>query len=103
MTEIFRPLDDLLSAATADRVVPGLVAVVADRTSILYEGVFGRRDAGTGAPMTADTIFRIASMTKLVTAISLLQLIERGCVALTTPVGDVLPAFDELQVLEGFD
>ncbi len=103
MTELIRRLDVLLSAAVADRVAPGLVAVVADRNSILYHGAFGRRDARSGAPMARDTIFRIASMTKLATAMSLLRLVERGYVTLATPVGDILPAFDELQVLDGFD
>ncbi len=103
MIELDRQLDALLLTAAAERVVPGVVAVVADRHSVLYAGAFGRRDARTGAAMTRDTIFRIASMTKLVTAISLLQLVERGLVALATPVGDVLPAFDDLPVLDGFD
>lgn len=103
MTGMSGRLDALLSGAAAAGVVPGLVAIVADENSVVYTGAFGRRDARTGAPMRTDTIFRIASMTKLVTAISLLRLVERGLVSLETPVGDVLPAFDELQVLDGFD
>jgi CubicO group peptidase (beta-lactamase class C family) len=53
--------------------------------------------------MTVDTEFRIASMTKLATATAVLQAVEDGLVELDTPVGDVLPAFDELGLLVGFD
>ena len=96
-------LDALLGRAVADHAIPGVVAVIADRNGLLYEQAFGVRDTATGAPMVLDTIFRIASMTKLVTALSVLQQVERGVVALDTPVGDVLPEFDALPVLDGFD
>lgn len=96
-------IDTLLGRATDDKVVPGLVATVADGRSLLYSGAFGVADEATGTPMTLDTIFRIASMTKLVTALSVLQQVEAGRLTLDTPVGDIVPQFDELQVLEGFD
>jgi CubicO group peptidase (beta-lactamase class C family) len=98
-----KSLDTLLGRAVAEDVVPGLVAVVANRDGLLYEAAFGVRDTATGDPVKLDTIFRIASMTKLVTSLSVLQQVERGAVTLDTPVGDVLPEFDALQVLDGFD
>ena len=98
-----RPLDDVLAGAVASGAAPGLVAIVATEGSLLYEGAFGVRDVRSSDPISADTIFRIASMTKLVTAISVLQQVEAGRVGLDTPVGDVLPEFDELDVLDGFD
>lgn len=96
-------IDTLLGRATDSKVVPGLVATVADGSSLLYSGAFGVADAATGAPMAIDTIFRIASMTKLVTALSVLQQVEAGRLKLDTPVGDIVPQFNALQVLEGFD
>jgi CubicO group peptidase (beta-lactamase class C family) len=96
-------LDDILAGAVGSGAAPGLVAIVATEGSLLYEGAFGVRDVRSSKPVGLDTIFRIASMTKLVTAISMLQLVEEGLVELDTPVGDVLPEFDELAVLEGFD
>jgi methyl acetate hydrolase len=98
-----RTVDDVLAEAVSAGVVPGAVALVMNASGTLYEGAFGLRDARAGDPIAGDTVFRIASMTKTITAISLLQLVEQGAVDLDQPVGDLLPAFDELQVLEGFD
>lgn len=96
-------LDVLFERAIADGKVPGLVASVADRTGPVYEKAFGSRDTATGAPMQPDLVFGIASMTKTVSATIVLQLIERGGLRLDTPVGDVLPAYDVLPVLDGFN
>ncbi len=94
---------DVLATAVDEAVVPGLVAVVAGPEGLRYEQALGVRDTAEGDPVALDTVFRIASQTKLLTAISILQLVEQGRIGLDTPVGDVLPAFDELPVLEGFD
>lgn len=96
-------VDTLLADAVAGAVVPGLVAVVGNKGGLLYESAWGYRDASAKTPMTTNTMFRVASQAKLPTAIAVLRLVEREAVSLSTPVGDVLPAFDELQVLEGFD
>lgn len=96
-------IDELLEAAVADGVAPGIVAVAADARGVVYEGAAGRRSLDDDAPMTLDTIVRIASMTKAVTSVAALQLIERGVLALDEAVADVRPEFGELQVLEGFD
>lgn len=98
-----KSLDALLGRAVDEQVVPGLVAVVADKDAVRYRAAFGVRDSADGAPIAFDTIFRIASMTKLVTALAVLQQVEAGRVDLDTPVGDILPEIDRLQVLEGFD
>ena len=57
-------LDEKLSAAVARGDVPGLVVIAATRDRILYQGVFGKAETGRERPMTADALFRIASMTK---------------------------------------
>lgn len=95
--------DELFEQAAAESVVPGVVAVAGDRDGVLYEGAFGRRSVDGGSPVSADTTMALASMTKAITCVAALQLLERGAIELQQPVGDVLPAFDELQVLEGFD
>jgi methyl acetate hydrolase len=96
-------LDSLLERAVADEVLPGLVAIVLDRDRVLYQGAFGVSDTAAGTPMEPDATFAIGSFTKLVSAVALLRFVERGLVGLETPVGDLVPAFDELWVLEGFD
>lgn len=96
-------LDALFTQAIADDVAPGIAAVVADSDGVVYEGAFGVRDRRTNAAMQIDSIHALASMTKLPTVILLMRLVERGAFALDTPVGDLLPAYDELPLLTGFD
>lgn len=98
-----RRIDDLLRAATEAGEIPGAVAMAATDAGILYEGAFGTRDLGAGPAMTRDTVFRIASMTKAVTAVAAMQLVERGRLSLDQPVPDIDPALSAPQVLEGFD
>jgi methyl acetate hydrolase len=96
-------IDATLRAATDAKEVPGVVAMAATDKGILYEGVFGTRDLGKGPAMTHDTVFRIASMTKAVTSVAAMQLVEQGKLELNEPVPDIDPALSAPQVLEGFD
>ena len=96
-------IDDLLRSAIADGTFPGVVAMAADRRGVIYEGAAGRRAANGRDPITADTMLRVASMTKIVTTVAALQLWERGDLELDAPVDTYRPEFAELQVLEGFD
>src|SRR5437588_1436893 len=68
--------DRVLSDAVGRRDIPGVVAIAADRRGILYQGAFGVADVASGRPLTIDAIFRIASMTKPVTTVAAMQLIE---------------------------
>src|SRR5262245_42226385 len=83
--------------------VPGVVAAAADDRGIFYKAAFGTRSVDKPEPMTADSVFRIASMTKAVTATAAMQLVERGRIGLDQPMGEVLPVVRDVQVLEGFD
>jgi len=49
--------------------IPGVVALAADDRGVFYEGAFGRRTVGKPEPMTLHSVFRIASMTKAVSAL----------------------------------
>jgi CubicO group peptidase (beta-lactamase class C family) len=53
--------------------------------------------------MTLDTVMRLFSMTKAITAVAAMQLVERGALSLDGPIADVLPQLAKPQVLEGFD
>lgn len=86
-------LDEKLSATVARGEVPGLVVIAATRDRILYPGVFGKAEVGHERPMTADALFRIASMTKPVTSTAAMQLYEQGRFALDDPA-DKWPAND---------
>jgi methyl acetate hydrolase len=96
-------IDELLQGAVDDRILPGVVAVTGDRDGGQYEGAFGLLNIDGDAPVVADTMFAIMSMTKAFTSVAALQLIEQGALELAQPVAEILPAFADLQVLEGFD
>lgn len=96
-------VDDLLAAAVSSGDVPGVAAVIADDVDIVYEAAHGLRDVSADDKLSTETMFRIASMTKLVTAVAALQLVEQGRVELDAPVGNYVRDFDSLLVLEGFN
>jgi len=96
-------IDAVLRRATEAKEVPGVVAVAATDKGTFYEGAFGTRDLANGPEMTPDTIFRLASMTKAVTSVAAMQLVEQGRLQLDQPIGNVLPELAAPQVLEGFD
>lgn len=80
-----------------------MVAVAATGKDVIYEGAFGKRDLSKSDPMTADSVFWIASMTKAVTSAGAMQLVEQGKLSLDEPIGKLLPDLAAPQVLEGFD
>ena len=80
----------------------GVVAVATHGTAPLCERAFGWRDLASQAPMTLDTVFMLASMTKTLTSVAALQLVEQGKVGLDQPLGGVVPELADLKVLEGF-
>ena len=96
-------LDEKLSVAVARGDVPGLVVMAATRDRVVYGGVFGKAEVGRERPMTADAIFRIASMTKPVTSVAAMQLFEQGRFALDDPAEKYLPELANLSVFESFD
>jgi methyl acetate hydrolase len=96
-------LDEVLKNAVTRGDVPGVVAMAANDDGPIYEGAAGVRSADADDPITADTMLRIASMTKIITTVAALQLVEQGRLDLDAPVDTYRPEFAELQVLEGFD
>ena len=96
-------VDAVLREAVDKGEVAGAVAMAANPDGTLYEGVFGRRSAGSDAPMTQDTVFWIHSMTKAITGAACMQLVEQGRLDLDAPAAAMMPALASPQVLEGFD
>ena len=96
-------IDSMLRAATRAGEVPGVVALAATANGIVYEGIFGQRRLHEAPAMTRDTVFRIASMVKLITSVAALQLVEQEKLSLDAPVPDIDPALGSPQVLDGFD
>ena len=96
-------IDAVLRRAVEAGDVPGVVATAATDRGVFYEVAFGQRDIAGGSAMTCDTIFRIASMTKAVTSVAAMQLVEAGKLDLDRPIGGVMPELAAPHVLVGFD
>ena len=98
-----RGIDEVLRREVDSGAVPNVVAVAADRDGPFYEGAAGNRTFGTDQPLDGGTLFRIASMTKMVATTAALQLVERGELDLQAPIDTLVPQWSQLQVLEGWD
>jgi methyl acetate hydrolase len=96
-------IDQVLASAVAGGRIAGLVAATADADGVFHHAAFGRLDISRPARMTPDAVFRIASMTKAITAAAAMQMVEQGRLSLDQPARAVLPFLAETQVLDGFD
>jgi CubicO group peptidase (beta-lactamase class C family) len=79
--------------------VPGVVTLIARRGRVVHFESIGFRDVESRTPMTPDTIFRIASMTKPIVAAALMTLYEEGEFQLSDPVSRWLPEFKSMKVV----
>ncbi len=98
----WREVDAALLAALDAGALSGVVAAVTDRSGPVYMKSAGALRPG-GPPMPDDAIFWIASMAKALSSAAAMQLVERGALALDTPIADLLPGLGEARILSGFD
>ncbi len=96
-------MDSLVQDAIARQWLPGGVFLVARKGEIVYYKNFGYRSTQKKEPYQKDDIFRIASMTKAITSVSIMQLYEQGKLGLDDPVYWYIPAFKDPQVLDTFN
>ena len=82
---------------------PGVAALVVDREGVLFEGTAGQLDIAKGTAMPANAIFSIASMTKPVTSVAIMMLMEAGKLQLDDPVSKYLDGYANLQVITTFN
>jgi len=92
-------LDRLLDAHVDAGRIPGYQLLVARHGRLVHERVYGLRDREAGQPVTPDTIFRIYSMSKVVTGVAAMIALERGQFLLGDPLAKYLPAFASPRVL----
>ncbi|HEV8412179.1 MAG TPA: serine hydrolase domain-containing protein [Bryobacteraceae bacterium] len=96
-------IDRTLREGIERRKIPCVAAMVATQDRILYSGSFGKRDSASGIDIQPDSIFQIASMTKAITSVAAMQLVERGKLKLDEPVARHLPELGKLDVIQGFE
>ena len=96
-------VDRLLERYVESGHLSGALGLIYRKGGIAYCHATGQRDLETGLPMTEDTIFRIYSMTKPITAVAALMLFEEGQFLLNDPLALYLPEFADVQVCVGED
>ena len=78
--------------------IPGAILLIQQHGKPVYFENFGVRDVATGLPMTPDTIFRLYSMSKPITSVAAMMLVEEGKLSLDDPVSKYIPAFADVKV-----
>ena len=96
-------IDRMFQAAVDKAEIPGVVAAVTNKDQILYLKAFGQQDVARGIPMSTDTVFRIASMTKPVTSVGIMMLYEQNKLRLDDSAGHYLPAYQGRDVMATFN
>jgi CubicO group peptidase (beta-lactamase class C family) len=91
-------LSDRIEEGVKNNELPGAVVLIARNGKLVMFDSFGFRDKEAKAPMTNDTIFRIASMTKPIVSVAAIMLMEEGKLTLADPVSRYIPAFAETKV-----
>ena len=91
-------IDDFLNGEVASGNIPGAIVLIQRHGKPVYFTCVGKRDAEKGTLMTADTIFPLHSVTKTITSVAAMMLVEQGKMALADPVSKYVPSFAGMKV-----
>ena len=98
LQKAFPAIDDIFRSYATDKKIPGMVWGIVIDGQLAHVGTFGVQDLNTNKPVTQTTVFRIASMTKSFTALSVLKLRDQGKLSLEDPVTRWIPEFAKVQL-----
>jgi CubicO group peptidase (beta-lactamase class C family) len=94
-------LDEVMTRRYVDgALLPGIVTMVYRRGKLAHVGMSGHMDLERGKPMREDAIFRIYSMTKPITSVALMMLVEEGLIGLDDNVATHIPSWKKLGVYQ---
>jgi CubicO group peptidase (beta-lactamase class C family) len=96
--EKLSPIEDFIDGEIADGRIPGAIVLIQRHGQPVYFKCFGKRDVEQGTPMTPDAIFPIHSVTKTITSVAAMMLVDRGQIALDDPVSKYIPSFAGMKV-----
>lgn len=99
-SERLKRIDAVLKADVEQGKIPGAVLLIARKGKVAYFKSFGIRNKEKGLAMEKDSIFRIYSMTKSITAVAVAMLLEEGKLVLTDPVSKYIPSFKDVKVAQ---
>jgi CubicO group peptidase (beta-lactamase class C family) len=91
-------IDDFIDGEVAAGRIPGAIVLIQRHGKPVYLRCFGKRDVEQGTPMAADAIFPIHSVTKTITSVAAMMLIDRGRISLDDPVNKYIPSFAGMKV-----
>ena len=91
-------IDDFINGEVAAGRIPGAIVLIQRHGKPVYFKCFGKRDVEKGTPMTADAIFPIHSVTKTITSVAAMMLVDRGRISLDDPVSKYIPSFAGMKV-----
>src|SRR6185437_922327 len=92
------PIEDFINGEVAAGRIPGAIVFIQRHGKPVYFKCFGKRDVDKGTPMTPDAIFPIHSVTKTITSVAAMMLIDEGKISLDDPVSKYIPSFADMKV-----
>lgn len=92
---------EIMNGFIEDKKIAGGIVLIARNGKIVFQETYGLRDRERKLPVERDTIFRIYSMSKAITSVAALVLVDEGKLDLAAPVSKYLPEFAEMQVFDG--
>jgi CubicO group peptidase (beta-lactamase class C family) len=98
LVEKLSTIDDFINGEIASAKIPGAIVLIQRHGRPVYFKCFGMRDVDKQAPMTPDAIFPIHSVTKTITSVAAMMLVDRGKIALADPVSKYIPSFAGMKV-----
>ena len=96
-------LSTFLKDATDRGDVPGVVVAVVNKDGVLYQEAFGKSSTLRNTPMAKDTIFNMASMTKPITSVAIMMLVDEGKLKVDDDVAKYLPKYKDPLVISKFN
>jgi CubicO group peptidase (beta-lactamase class C family) len=92
------PIQSFVDSEIAAKRIPGAIVLIQRHGQPIYLQCFGKRNVETGTPMAVDAIFPIHSVTKTITSVAAMMLVDRGKIALDDPVSKYIPSFAGMKV-----
>lgn len=96
--EKLEAIESFVNGEVAAGRIPGAIVLIQQHGRRVYFKCFGKRDVDAGTPMTEDAIFPIHSVTKTITSVAAMMLVDRGTIALDDPVSKYIPSFAGMKV-----
>src|SRR5689334_1721564 len=100
-TDRLRRLDTAMQRYIDEGKIAGIATMLARRGQIFHVGMYGMADRENKRPMQSNTIFRLASISKMITAVALMTLYEEGQFVLDQDISQFLPIFKDTKVYVG--